>query len=172
MADADAFVKALKKARLSEAAQLDAITNLRDAGTLRLEALRDALLPQLRDNAQAQAMFELNVQDGDRPRLWIDLVSAVEMWPDPKTYALTQHRDGHRETLFETRDLQEMQRFALGYLAHRMVAKERMAAGLRERRVGGPRYSLSEMIYVWLTGLLFGVLGLVAWALATGHLKF
>ena len=172
MADPDAFVKALKKARLSEAAQLEAVINLRDAGTLRLEALRDALLPQLQGNTQAQAMFELNVQDGERPRLWIDLVSAIEMWPDPKTYALTQHRDGQRETMFETRDLQEMQRFALGYLAHRLVAQERLAAGLRDRLKGGPRYSLTEMIYVWVTGLLFGVLGLVAWALATGHLKF
>jgi len=172
MADADAFLKALKQARLSEAAQFDAGLNLRDARALRLDALRDAVLPELRGHEAAQSLFELNVQDSEKPRLWIDLISTVEMEPDPKTYRLLQQREQKREVLFETRDMEQMRDFLLRYLAHRYLAQDRLSRTNEATLAPQPRYSLFEMIYVWITGILFGVLGLVAWALATGHLKF
>jgi hypothetical protein len=172
MADADAFLKALKQARLSEAAQLDAVLNLRDARVLRLEALRDAVLPELQGHAEAQSLFDLNVQDGEKPRLWIDLVSSVEMEPDPKTYRLVQQREGRRDVLFETRDMSQMGDFVIRFLAHRLVAQERLSRTPQVAAQTGRRYGLFEMVYVWITGILFGALSLIAWALATGHLKF
>ncbi len=172
MADADAFLKALKQARLSEAAKLDAVLNLRDARALRLEALRDAILPALAGHAAAQALFELNLQDGETPRLWIDLISTVEMEPDPKTYRLFQQRENNRDVVFESRDMGEMSDAVVRYLAHRYVAQDRLSNAVGVRRLTQQGYSLYEMIYAWVTGILFGVLGLVAWALATGHLKF
>ncbi|MDE2384602.1 MAG: hypothetical protein KGO53_08285 [Alphaproteobacteria bacterium] len=158
---------------MTEAAQLDAVLNLRDARSLRLGALRDAVLPLLKGNDSAVELFELNLQDGEKPRLWIDLISAVEMEPDPKTYRLVQQRDGARETLLETAQLDEMRDYLVRFLAHRVVAQERHAAGLSHLLKPGKRgYSLFALVYAWFTGLMFGVLSLVAWALAVGRLKF
>lgn len=43
MADQNDFGFALRQARVAEAAQLEAVMNIRDARALRLESLRDAV---------------------------------------------------------------------------------------------------------------------------------
>jgi len=67
-----------------------------------------------------------------------------------------------------------MQRHVIRYLAQRMVAQEKRAAALRASLVdeGGHRYGFGELVYVWFTGFLFGVLGLIAYGLSTGALNF
>jgi hypothetical protein len=173
MADHDRLTAALKDARLAEAAQLESILGLRDAKSLRLEALRAAMMPRLAGHPEARALFELNVQPGANPRLWIDLVSSVVMEPDPRTYRLVQDRDGQRETLFETTDINQMVPFVTRYLAHRMVAHEKAAAGISaglSGKVNG--YSLGALVYVWLTGCAFGVLALLVAAMLLGKLHF
>ena len=175
MADVNAFMKALKQARLAEAAQLDAALDLRDARFLRLDALRDALLPQLKLNSQAHSLFELSVQAGEKPRLWLDLISVIEMEPDPKTYRLLQGRQGARECLFETRDADQMTAYALKYLAHRLIAQDKLSSNLQSLpQIEAPmgRYGIWDLAYVWFTGVLLGALGLLAWAMAIGRVQF
>ena len=175
MADVNAFMKALKQARLAEAARLDAALDLRDARVLRLDALREALEPQLNLSGPAQSLFELSVQPGEKPRLWLDLISVIEMEPDPKTYRLLQGRQGARECLFETRDADEMTAFAVKYLAHRLIAQDTLSSNLQSLpQVQTPteRYGIWDLAYVWFTGVLLGALGLLAWALATGRVQF
>jgi hypothetical protein len=92
MTERDYFGVALKKARVAEAAQLEAALNIRDARALRLESLRDAVQERLGANVQARAFFDLTVQPGVRPKLWIDLISSVVMEPDPRSYRLVQDR--------------------------------------------------------------------------------
>jgi len=175
MADADAFTKALKEARLAQAAQLDAVLNLADARALRLDNLRAALLPQLKLNENALSLFDLQVQPGEKPRLWLDLISNIEMEPDPKTYRLMQGKEGSRQCLFETKDQNQMTGFALKYLAHRMISQDKMAATLSplpQTDKAAERYGIWDLVYVWFTGVVLGALSLVAWALAFGRIKF
>jgi hypothetical protein len=173
MADHDRLTAALKDARLAEAAQLESILGLRDAKSLRLEALRAALMPSLANHPDVRALFDLQVQPGAYPRLWIDLVSSVVMEPDPRTYRLVQDRDAQRETLFETSDFNQMVAFVTRYLAHRMVAHDKAVAGIsttEPSKMGD--YSLGALIYVWATGCAFGVLGLLVLAILLGKLHF
>jgi hypothetical protein len=173
MVDRDQLTAALKDARMAEAAQLESLMGLRDAKSLRLEALRTALLPSLVGHPDIRALFELNVQPGVNPRLWIDLVSSVVMEPDPRTYRLIQDRDSQRETLFETSDINHMVPFVTRYLAHRMVAHEKAAAGIPNTSVAVQSgYSLGALVYVWVTGCTFGVLGLLVIAMLLGKLHF
>ena len=172
MSERNALTTALKEARLAEAARFDAMVRVHDARTLRLEALRDSLLPELSGPPQLRDLFEINIQDGEMPRLWIDLISQVVMEPDPKSYRLLQAIENGRETLFETRDSEQMKRFLVRHIAHRAVAQERAMAGKSQAGSMQQRgFSLGELIYVWVTGVLFGVLGLMAYALANGIIK-
>lgn len=173
MAERDSFGLALRKARVAEAAQLEAALNIRDARALRLESLRDAVLAKLSGNAQAQVLFDLNVQPGARPKLWIDLISSVVMEPDPRHFRLLQDREKSSETVFETAIESEMVDYLTRYLAHRMIAHDKVLASapgpdLRARS----RYSFLDMIYVWATGCLFGVMSLLTLAMYLGKLRF
>ena len=173
MAEHDRLTAALREARLAEAAQLESVLNLRDAKSLRLAALREALVPHLKNHPEALQLFDLNVQPGANPRLWIDLVSSVVMDPDPRTYRLMQDSDGRRESLFESANLSETVNYVTRYLAHRIVIHDKAAAGLTrsplDQRSG---YSLAEMIYVWSTGCAFGILALLIGAILLGKLHF
>lgn len=173
MANYDRLTVALREARLAEAAKLESTMDLRDAKSLRLEALRAAVVPQLLGHPQALDLFDLNVQPGANPRLWIDLVSSVMMEPDPRTYRVMQDRDGQRETLFESRDLHETQVFLTRYLAHRLVIHDKSSLSLsRSIRDSDRGYSLPALIYVWVTGCAFGILALLVSAILLGKLHF
>ncbi len=173
MATHDQFTEALRKARLAEAAQLDALQNVKEARSLRLAALRENLLPHLKGHPLAENFAELNIQPGETPRLWIDLISAVVVEPDTRRYRLEQERNGHRELLHETDNLQEMTQTVLRYIAHRVIAREKAAAGQAVPHTdsqGG--YNLSEMVYVWFTGAALGVLAMLIVAMLLGILTF
>jgi hypothetical protein len=175
MADVDAFTKALKEARLAEAAYLDATLDLHDARVLRLELLRNIILPQIKNHSEAHTFFNLNVQAGERPRLWLDLISAIEMEPDPKNYRLMQGKEATRECLYESRNPEQMASFVLKYLAHRMISQDKLLASLKpltENQKSSERYGIWDLVYVWATGVLLGALGLVAWAMAYGRMNF
>jgi hypothetical protein len=169
----DPFTEALKSARLAEAAQLDALLNVREARSLRLSALRESLLPYLVDHPMAQGFTELALQPGETPRLWIDLISCVVVEPDTRIMRLQQERDGHRDVLHETVDIDEMSRVVLKYIAHRVIARERVAAtGQLPSDESPAGYSLGEITYVWLTGAALGILALLVVAILLGILKY
>ena len=173
MAKHDPFTEALKSARLAESAQLDALLNVRDARSLRLAALRETLLPHLVGHPFAQGFTELNIQPGETPRLWIDLISSVVVEPDTRNMRLEQERDGRRDVLHETTDVDEMSRVVLKYIAHRVIARERIAAnGALPQAESFSGYSIGEVLYVWFTGAALGVLALLVAAISLGLLRF
>ena len=172
MTKLNALTKALIEARLAQAAQFDAIARVHDARTLRLEALRDSIVPELTNSPHLRELVEINVQDGETPRLWIDLITHVAMEPDPKSYRLMQSSERGLQTIFETRDAEEMKGYVLREVAHRAVAVERAVAGKSSASKRTQyNYSLGEVVYVWLTGIAFGTLGWLAYATATGIFK-
>ena len=167
------LTKALREARLASAAKLDAALGLSDARALRLDALRAELAPIVAAHAEAKSLFDLNVQAGETPKLWLDLISSVVMEPDPRTYRLVLDQDNRRETLFESANINEMSAHVVKYLAHRIVAHEKMARGLLLTSDHGQKaYSVVDLVYVWITGAAFGVLGLMIAAMLLGKLSF
>lgn len=173
MADPQELTIALREARLAAASKLDATLDLADARALRLDALRADLFPMVEGNADARALFNLNVQAGATPKLWLDLISSVVMEPDPRTYRLLQDQDNRREKLFESSDMKEMSAYIVKYLAHRMIAHEKLARGLSPMVEKPSRsYSIADLIYVWITGAIVGVLGLLIAAMLMGKLSF
>lgn len=171
MVSADPFVNELRWARLAEAAKLEATLGLQDAKTLRLEALRDAVLPGLAANDAARQLFELVVFAGGTPRLWVDLVTSVVMEPDPKTYRLIQEQNSGRAILFESDRLDEMQNTLTRFLAHRMVEQERQKARHDSVMTAWPRrYNNLDLALVWMAGVGVGILGVIGWAIITRRL--
>jgi hypothetical protein len=173
MVENDEFTAALKMARATQAAQLEALLSVQDAAVLRLENLRDEVLHRLAGNDKAKDLFELSVHPGIRPKLWIDLHSSVVMEPDPRTYRLVEDNDAGKETVFETAHLKEMVEYIIRFLAHRVVTKEKALATVSTSTPVAPKgYSVADMIYVWLTGCIFGVMALLIAAMYLGKLQF
>lgn len=173
MATHDQFTQALRQARIAEAAQLDALQNVKEARGLRLAALREELWPHLKGHPLAEGFSDLNLQPGETPRLWIDLISSVVVEPDTRNFRLEQDRDGRRDVLHETDDLREMASVVLKYIAHRVIAREKTAAGQGVATSDSRRnYNLGEMIYVWFTGAALGVLAMIIMAILMGLLRF
>ncbi len=73
----------LRAARLAEAAHFEAALHLRDAKSIRLQLLKDDLMPSVAASPLARDLFDLALIPGEPPRLWIDLITHVEMEPDP-----------------------------------------------------------------------------------------
>lgn len=170
MADIDHMNVAIKQARAAESAQFEAMLSLSDARILRLENLLEIMTQRLSRNSKLGELFELNVQQGIKPKLWIDLVSAVVMEPDPSTFRLTQDSELGRETLFETADTGQMADYVVRYLAQRVVLREK---ALATKAVAAPApYTSRDMIYVWLTGCVFGAMVLLTLAMYLKKLTF
>jgi hypothetical protein len=172
VANHDAFGKALRKARLAEAFHLDALSQVKDARSLRLLALRDEILPLLQAHPLAQDYVELAIAPGDTPRLWIDLITSVVIAPDTQTYRLEQDRDGRRDVLFESESLPDMRDQLLATIAHRVIARTRSAAATGIMPSTPQQgYSFWEMVYVWSTGVALGILALISIAITLKILK-
>jgi hypothetical protein len=116
---------ALKAARLAEAAHFEALMNIRDAATLRLQVLKDDLEPIVEARREADAFIDLALVPGTPPRLWIDMVAYVTMAPDPRTYRLCQDTASGQKVLLETTDRSEVADRVTAYIAHRLIDRQR-----------------------------------------------
>jgi len=155
---------ALRQARLAEAAHFEAVLDIRDAQTLRLQVLKDDLVPIVAGSSAATSFIDLALVPGDPPRLWVDLITSVVMAPDPRTYRLVQDSPAGRQTLFETADRAEMVERVTQHIAHRLVARERemtavstLAADSKAAITG---YSTGALILAWVSGFSVGALAL------------
>ena len=172
MAEHDDLSGALRKARLAEAAHFEAVLGIKDSKSLRLQVLKDDVAPIIAATPEAANVFDLALVPGEPPRLWIDLISFVEMEPDYRTYRLQQDNQGGREALFETADRAEMVKYLKSYLAHRMIVRERQIVRTAPVLQPVARYSIGAIIFAWFNGLILGLLVLLFSAIALGKLKF
>jgi hypothetical protein len=150
----------LRLARIAEAAHFDAMLDIRDAKTLRLQVLKDDLAPILAANAEAGRLFDLSLVPGEPPRLWIDLITGVVMEPDPRTYRLVMDTHSGRETLAETSSRPEMVEQIKLHMAHQLVARERRLAVVSASKGAVTGHSSAALILAWLSGFSIGVLAL------------
>ncbi|MFN4142630.1 hypothetical protein [Aestuariivirga sp.] len=167
--DGEGLASALKQAREAEAAHFDAALELRDSKSLRLQLLKDELAPVIQASPEARELFDLTLVPGEPPKLWVDLISSVVMEPDHRTYRFIEDRQDRRHIVFETSDREEMAAAIRRHMAHRLVARERLAAGLpRPPTANG--YTAASLILAWTSGFAFGALLLLAAALSAGYL--
>lgn len=161
---------ALRQARLAEAAHFEAVLDIRDAQTLRLQVLKDDLKPLIAVNAEAASFVDLALIPGDPPRLWIDLITSIIMAPDPRTYRLVQDAPAGRQTLLETGDRKAMVEKVKQHVAHRMVSREREKVGIVASKPAIVGHSTAALVFAWLSGFSIGVLTLfVAGILISRH---
>lgn len=155
--------EALREARIKEAAHFGAVTEIRDAQTLRLYALKQDLVQGLASGLPKSGFVEIALLSGDPPRLWIDLISSVVMAPDPRTYRFELDTQNGREVLLETRDRAEMANTIITHLAHRMIARERASAGLSlPAKPQAQGYTGASLTLAWLSGFALGIFTLLA----------
>lgn len=162
--------EALRTARLAEAAHHEAVLGLKDAMSLRLQVLKDDLMPVIAGSAAAQSTFGLALAPGQSPRLWIDLITSVIMEPDPRTYRLIRDGAVGRETLFETAERGEMVEALKRHMAHQLIARERQIAGAFQPQPVRAGYSTAAMMFAWLSGFSLGILCLLITVILLGKL--
>lgn len=153
--------QALRKARLAEAAHFDALLDIRDAATLRLQVLKEELQPVIAGRRDVGEFVELSLVPGFPPRLWVDLVSYVIMAPDARTFRFQRDTSAGHEVLFETVNRKEMAEKVTAYVAHRLIERQRlMAASSKDTPAASPAYSGLTLVLAWFSGFALGVLAL------------
>lgn len=163
--------QALREARLAEAAHFEAALDLRDSKSIRLQLLKDDLIPIIIGSAAAAELFDLALVPGEPPKLWIDLISYVVMEPDPRTYRLLQDRQDSREMLFESGNRSDIADFIRRHMAHRLIARERRTASVSLSPYT-PGYSTSSLILAWTSGFALGAMLLLGLAIYLGRFGF
>ena len=163
--DRDALAGALREARQAEAAHFEAALELREAKALRLQLLKDDLMPLVQASAEARELFDLALLPGEEPKLWVDLISFVVMEPDHRTYRFLQHRQDRREILFETPDREVMAAALRRHMAHLLVARERQSVSVPPPVPVAGGYTASSLILAWVAGFAFGTLTLLGAAI-------
>jgi hypothetical protein len=168
-AEAEKMRMALRKARLAEAAHFEAVLDLRDAQTIRLQLLKDDLATISINLSPSVGLVDLALIPGDPPRLWIDPISYVVMEPNPQTYRFLQDTQAGREILYETSDRAEMADRVRTHVAHRVVARERLLATAKSPEISPAGYSTGAMILAWVSGFSIGVLALFLVGVLLAH---
>lgn len=152
---------ALRSARLAEAAHFEALMNIRDAATLRLQVLKDDLEPVVEARREAESFIDLALVPGDPPRLWIDMLAYVLMAPDPRTYRFCQDTASGQRVLFETTDRAEMADRITSYVAHRLIDRQRhLVEPASDIRPARQAYGWGALLLAWLSGVILGAVAI------------
>jgi hypothetical protein len=119
---------ALRQARIESAERTGVIVDLRDAEVARLELLNEALDPLFAEVPDTIEMFDRGIARGDTPRLWVDVIAHVDMGRDKRTYRFMQDSRYGRTILAESPEIHEIVGAVTGYVARRIVERERALA--------------------------------------------
>ncbi len=166
---------ALRAARADGAERAQAMGELRDAELARLDLLREMLDPVLAEVPPEVDLFDTGVVPGQHPRLFVDMITFVEMGHDRRSYRLLQDRRDGRVLLAETEGVGAMVTAVTGYIARRLVERESLLASLDrepmppivERRaepVAAPSPEKGPAVATALLRLVLDALGVLALA--------
>lgn len=120
--------RAMRRARLDEAERTDVIAELRGAEIARLEMLQDALAPLLAEVPQNIDLFDVAIMPDAHPRLFIDMISFVEMANDRRCYRFVQDARHGRTILAESERIEAIIDAITDYMAHRLLEREKALA--------------------------------------------
>ena len=129
---------AIRAARVDEAERSQALGDLRGAEIARLELLKEALEPVLAQIPAEVDLFDTGIVPGERPRLFVDMISFVEMGRDRRTYRVLQDTRNGRIVLAETETVAGALEAVTRYIARRLVEREKTLAALPAAEVAAP----------------------------------
>lgn len=118
--------EALRRARVEAVERGDVVIGLKHAEIARLEMLRDALAPVFADIPAEIDLFDVGLVPGDRPRLFVDMVSFVEMGRDRKLYRFLRDGRHGRVVAAESEQVEPIVTAVTDYVARRLVERERL----------------------------------------------
>ncbi|RME99551.1 MAG: hypothetical protein D6773_12735 [Alphaproteobacteria bacterium] len=155
---------AISKARIEAAEDIDGTIDLRSAEFARLDLLKTALEDLFLEIPPDEDRFELALMPSNPARLWIDMLSYVEMDADCEAYRFVRNERAGRRVIVESHDIGVLRGRIAEYIARQMVARERQLSGLadlpperRRRRRSGWGYLLA-----FLLGAIAGAVALFA----------
>ena len=93
------FMECVRRARIEKAEKTGISTDLRAAERSHLERLNDQLRPILEQLPRDADVFNHGVVPGERPRLYVDMISFVEMGRDRRTYRFLMDSKAGRQLL-------------------------------------------------------------------------
>src|SRR4051812_49025303 len=153
--------EALRQARIEAADRTGVVVDLRDAEVARLEILSDALDPLFAQIPDSVDLFDRGLSQGETPRLWIDVVAHVVMGRDKRIYRFVQDTRFGRMVLAESHEVTVMVQAVTGYVARRMIERERALVVTSATGVIGKRGFGSFLVFAigFIAGAaaLFGV---------------
>jgi hypothetical protein len=118
----------LRRARLESAERSDALGDLRVTEAARLDILRERIEPIIAEAQQHSDMFDLALSQGERPRLFIDMLGFVEMARDKRFYCFAQDTRHGRVLIAESDNIEKMASAISEYAARRLIEREKALA--------------------------------------------
>ncbi len=119
---------AMRRARSEAAEQHEAFADLRQAEIARLEMLEDAIRPIVDQAPDDVELFDLGVTQGDRPRLFLDMISFVDLAHDRRTFRFFQDTRHGRVLIAESDSPDRIVAAVTNYVARRLVEREQALA--------------------------------------------
>jgi hypothetical protein len=125
---APSLAAALRRARIDQGEQNQAVVDLREAAITRLERLAEAVRPVIAQIPSEIVSFDVGMVYGERPRLFVDILGFVEVARDRRTYRFLQDTRAGRVLIAETEQLDRVVAAITNYIARRLVERERALA--------------------------------------------
>src|SRR5271168_2115548 len=119
---------AVRRARVESAEQSEAVADLRQAEIVRLELLAEAVRPVMDQTPEGVDLFDVGIVHGERPRLFIDMISFVDLGHDRRTYRFFQDTRHGRVLIAESANLDRVVAAMTNYIARRLVEREQALA--------------------------------------------
>jgi hypothetical protein len=154
---------ALRQARIEAADRTGVVVDLRDAEVARLEILNEALDQLFSEIPDRVDMFDRGINQGDTPRLWIDMVAHVVMGRDKRIYRFVQDTRFGRVVIAESHEVAAVVQAVTAYVARRMIEREQALV-----QTPPPVAVIKPRSRFWpfVAGVVVGVAALFAVALA------
>lgn len=119
---------AMRRARSEAAEQHEAFADLRQAEVARLEMLEEAIRPIVDQAPDDVELFDLGVTQGDRPRLFLDMISFVDLAHDRRSFRFFQDTRHGRVLIAESESPDKIVAAVTNYVARRLVEREQALA--------------------------------------------
>src|SRR6202453_1970297 len=130
--------QAVRRARVESAEQSEVVDDLHQAEGTRLELLAEAVRPVLDQTPEGVELFDVGLVHGERPRLFIDMISFVDLGHDRRTYRFFQDTRHGRVLIAESANLDRIVAAMTNYVARRLVEREQaLASDWRSRSSSG-----------------------------------
>jgi hypothetical protein len=130
--------QAVRRARVESAEQSEVVDDLHQAEVTRLELLAEAVRPVLDQTPEGVDLFDAGIVFGERPRLFIDMISFVDLGHDRRTYRFFQDTRHGRVLIAESANLDRIVAAMTNYIARRLVEREQaLASDWRSRSSSG-----------------------------------